>query len=78
MPGAFDGLDEHPLVTRACAGDSLGNNAALLGDKPLKLLLVFVIDIHVFVFAESADPLLSHLSAPGALIPLVAAVARVA
>lgn len=63
MPCAFDGLNKHPLVTRTGARDPLRNDTALLRDKPLKFLLVLVIDVDIFVFAEPADAFLSHLCA---------------
>jgi hypothetical protein len=53
---------QHTLVSRARPCDSLRDDAALLGNESLKLLVGLVIDILFFVVAESASAFLSYLT----------------
>ena len=61
MAGTLDRNDKLSLVTRACAGDSLGDDLALFVHTPLKSLLIFVVDIHIFAVAEAARSFLPLL-----------------
>ena len=60
MSSSLDRLNEHPLVSRAGSRDPLRNNPSLLRDKPLQLLFILVIDVHIFVIAETARTFLPH------------------
>ena len=61
MAGTLDRNDELSLVTRACAGDSLGDDLALFVHAPLKSLLILIINVHIFAVAESARSFLPLL-----------------
>src|SRR5689334_21247941 len=58
---ALDRLHQLALVSRAGAGDSLGNNLSLLRNEPYQPLLVLVIDIDLVVFTKPADAVFSNL-----------------
>ena len=59
MARPFDGFDELPLVFRAGTGNAFRDDLPLLADETLESLLVFVIDVNVFVLAEFARAFLS-------------------
>jgi len=61
VAGPLDRLDENALVPGACAGDAFRDDPSLLGDKPLKTLVVLEVDVHFLAFAEPADALLAQL-----------------
>ena len=62
MPRAFQCDHEKALVLLARAGNPAGDNASLLGDKPLQAFLVLVIDIVFFIIAEAAGAAFANLS----------------
>lgn len=62
MARPFDSDDKHPLMPGAGPCDALRDDASLLRDKPLKLLLGFVVDEVFLVVAEAACALFPDLA----------------
>jgi len=63
MPRTLDGVHQLTLMLCARSRNTLWDDLPLFGDKPLKFLLVFVIDVDFLRVAEPACPLLSrHLA----------------
>jgi hypothetical protein len=66
MPCTLDCTDKLALMLGAGAGDAFRNDLALLGNKALEFLFVFVINVLFFCIAESACALLAR----GLIVPV--------
>jgi hypothetical protein len=62
MPRPLDCFHELALVLRARAGDTLGDDFALLGNEPAEPLFVFIIDKYVLIAAKAASSAFTYLA----------------
>jgi hypothetical protein len=60
MPCALDRLNKLALVLGTRSRDALWDNFPLLGNEPLELLLIFVVNIELLCIAKAAGSLLTR------------------